>query len=120
MKNENPLQLITNLVRRRNRNRLWITIVTLLILFGIVFGLGYAMVWGVEMTAPWRELLLLILGAFIGAYGKVMDYWFADTEKDMLLIEQITGQPRHSIRRDSEESESLKSTQEKLDIRDEK
>lgn len=96
MKKENPTQLVTNLIRRRNRNRLWITVITLIILLSIVTGLGYAMMVGVEMTAPWREILLLILGAFIGAYGKVMDYWFSDTEKDMLLIEQVTGKSRYT------------------------
>jgi len=101
METETPVQLITNLIRRRNRNRLWITVITLLILMGIVFGLGYAMVMGVQVTAAWKELLLLILGAFIGAYSKVMDYWFSDTEKDMLLIEQVTGSSRYHHDEDS-------------------
>ena len=97
MNKEQPIEHIINTIRRRNRNRLWITVITLLILLGIVLGLGYAMVVGVTVTSAWKELLLLILGAFIGAYSKVMDYWFSDTEKDMLLIEQITGRARYSV-----------------------
>lgn len=120
MKSENPLELITNLVRRRNRNRLWITIVTLLILMGIVVSLGYGMLVGVQVTSAWKEILLLILGAFIGSYGKVMDYWFSDTEKDMLLIEQVTGLPRHHVRETLKETEKEHSQKICEDCEDEK
>ena len=27
----------------------------------------------------WKELLLLMLGAFIGSYGKIIDYWFSES-----------------------------------------
>ena len=31
---------------------------------------------GQTIDPTWKELLLLLLGALIGNYGKVMDYWF--------------------------------------------
>ena len=29
-----------------------------------------------ELSGEWKEVLLLLLGALIGAFGKVVDYWF--------------------------------------------
>ena len=37
----------------------------------------------------WKELLLLLLGAFIGSYGKIIDYWFSDTDKDKMLVQKM-------------------------------
>ena len=40
-------------------------------------------------SAEWKELLLLMLGAFIGSYGKIIDYWFSDTDKDKMLVQKM-------------------------------
>ena len=42
-----------------------------------------------EMATEWKELLLLLLGAFIGSYGKIIDYWFSDTDKDKMLVQKM-------------------------------
>jgi hypothetical protein len=41
------------------------------------------------MSTEWKELLLLLLGAFIGSYGKIIDYWFSDTDKDKMLVQKM-------------------------------
>jgi hypothetical protein len=41
------------------------------------------------MAAAWKELLMLLLGAFIGSYGKIIDYWFSDTDKDKMLVQKM-------------------------------
>ena len=41
------------------------------------------------MAAEWKELLLLLLGAFIGSYGKIIDYWFSDTDKYKMLVQKM-------------------------------
>jgi hypothetical protein len=41
------------------------------------------------MATEWKELLLLLLGAFIGSYGKIIDYWFSDTDKDKMLVQKM-------------------------------
>jgi hypothetical protein len=41
------------------------------------------------MAGEWKELLLLLLGAFIGSYGKIIDYWFSDTDKDKMLVQKM-------------------------------
>jgi hypothetical protein len=30
-----------------------------------------------------------LLGAFIGSYGKIIDYWFSDTDKDKMLVAKM-------------------------------
>ena len=40
------------------------------------------------ISGEWKELLLLLLGAFIGSYGKIIDYWFSNKETDQLLVQK--------------------------------
>jgi hypothetical protein len=53
--------------------------------FGILISIHADTVVGQE----WKELLLLLLGAFIGSYGKIIDYWFSDTDKDKMLVQKM-------------------------------
>ena len=57
----------------------------MLIIVGVFVGIGVQS----PISAEWKELLLLMLGAFIGSYGKIIDYWFSDTDKDKMRI--VTG-----------------------------
>lgn len=52
------------------------------------------------VSGEWKELLLLLLGALIGSYGKIIDYWFSDTDKDKMLVQKM----------DEEDGESLSDT----------
>lgn len=66
--------------------------ITALVLGGfmlIILGIFYSMNYGLVMAGEWKELLLLLLGAFIGSYGKIIDYWFSDTDKDKMLVQKM-------------------------------
>ena len=66
--------------------------ITALVLGGfmlIIAGMFTAIAVGTPMAAEWKELLLLLLGAFIGSYGKIIDYWFSDTDKDKMLVQKM-------------------------------
>jgi hypothetical protein len=41
--------------------------------------------------------MLLLLGAFIGSYGKIIDYWFSDTDKDKMLVQKMDEEDGVSI-----------------------
>ena len=70
--------------------RRWnMTLIVLLTFMGTVFGIGGAIVLKAEVNEAWKELLLLLLGAFIGSYGKIIDYWFSDTDKDKMLVQKM-------------------------------
>jgi hypothetical protein len=55
----------------------------------IIVGIFAAVVGQTPMAAAWKELLMLLLGAFIGSYGKIIDYWFSDTDKDKMLVQKM-------------------------------
>jgi hypothetical protein len=55
----------------------------------IIAGIFAAIMGKTPASAEWKELLLLMLGAFIGSYGKIIDYWFSDTDKDKMLVQKM-------------------------------
>jgi hypothetical protein len=66
--------------------------ITALVLGGfmlIIGGMFFAIINKNEIGGEWKELLLLLLGAFIGSYGKIIDYWFSDTDKDKMLVQKM-------------------------------
>jgi hypothetical protein len=71
----------------------------------IIGGIFAAIVTNTQVAGAWKELLMLLLGAFIGSYGKIIDYWFSDTDKDKMLVQKM----------DEEDGISMSST---LDMKD--
>jgi hypothetical protein len=55
----------------------------------IITGIFTAISLQTPMAAAWKELLMLLLGAFIGSYGKIIDYWFSDQDKDKMLVQKM-------------------------------
>ena len=82
-------------------NRRWfITSIVLYTFVVLAVGIVVSIHMGTEVAGEWKELLLLLLGAFIGSYGKIIDYWFSDTDKDKMLVQKM----------DEEDGESLSNT----------
>jgi hypothetical protein len=69
--------------------RLFMSLVILITFLGIIAGIGVAISMNLDITEQWKELLLLLLGAFIGSYGKIIDYWFRDNDKDKMLVQKM-------------------------------
>lgn len=77
--------LLTSMMNRR-----WlITSIVLYTFVVITTGIVISIHIGTEVAGEWKELLLLLLGAFIGSYGKIIDYWFSDTDKDKMLVQKM-------------------------------
>ena len=78
-----------DLLNSMMKRRWYITAMVLgsfiLIIAGVFLSITSQTVVGQE----WKELLLLMLGAFIGSYGKIIDYWFSDTDKDKMLVQKM-------------------------------
>ena len=47
----------------------------------------YFMSNGVDVQSGWKEILLLMLGGFVGSFAKVIDFWFNNAEDDGKLLE---------------------------------
>lgn len=71
------------------RRRWFITAIVLGGFMVIILGIFLAIMNQNPMSTEWKELLLLLLGAFIGSYGKIIDYWFSDTDKDKMLVQKM-------------------------------
>jgi hypothetical protein len=78
-------ELLNSMMKRR-----WY--ISAMVLGGFMFiigGMFFAILSKSEIAGEWKELLLLLLGAFIGSYGKIIDYWFSDTDKDKMLVQKM-------------------------------
>jgi len=84
----NKAFFVQNLVKHTYRSRFIITITTLTTFFVIVSGIGYGIWASASVTHEWKEILLLILGAFLGSYNKVIDYWFNSLERDRDMVKR--------------------------------
>ena len=78
-----------DLLNKMMSRRWYITAMVLGGFMVIIAGIFTAILVKNPMSAEWKELLLLMLGAFIGSYGKIIDYWFSDTDKDKMLVQKM-------------------------------
>ena len=81
---------ITGIIKRMLVGRVIMSFIIVLSFFGVIFGIGHAMHTDTEISGDWKEILLLLLGALIGAFSKVIDHWFKDSDKDKILIEKMS------------------------------
>jgi hypothetical protein len=78
-------QLLNSMMTRR-----WLmTLIVLVTFMCTTFGIMISIHMDTTVGQEWKELLLLLLGAFIGSYGKIIDYWFSDTDKDKMLVQKM-------------------------------
>ena len=88
------------MLQQMQTNRWKITLVVLFLFFFIIAGINSAVFFGVDIQESWKELLLILLGAFVGNLNKVVDYWFNSEDRDKMLIQKV----------DEEDGVSLSST----------
>ena len=100
--------LLSNMMKRR-----WY--ITALVLGGFLFivgGMFFAIFSKSAIEGEWKELLLLLLGAFIGSYGKIIDYWFSDTDKDKMLVQKMDEEDGVALSNTGGSAEHLNSSEE--------
>jgi antibiotic biosynthesis monooxygenase (ABM) superfamily enzyme len=88
------------MLQQMQSNRWKITLVVLFLFFFIIAGINSAVFFGVTIAESWKELLLILLGAFVGNLNKVVDYWFTSEDRDKMLIQKV----------DEEDGQSLSNT----------
>lgn len=102
---EKGFQGLLNAMMKR---RWFITALVLGSFILIVGGIFVAIEIGSPMAGEWKELLLLMLGAFIGSYGKIIDYWFSDTDKDKMLVQKMDEEDGVTLSHTNDMKESAK------------
>jgi len=77
------------MLQQMQANRWRITAIVLGLFFFIILGINSAVFFGVEIKEDWKEMLLILLGAFVGNLNKVVDYWFNSEDRDKMLIQKV-------------------------------
>ena len=95
-----------NLLNKMMARRWYITALVLGGFMFIIGGMFFAILNKSAIEGEWKELLLLLLGAFIGSYGKIIDYWFSDTDKDKMLVQKMDEEDGTSLSNTSDMPDS--------------
>jgi uncharacterized membrane protein len=70
------------------QSRKWYVSIAVVGMFAVILILMiYFMSQGKDVTDGWKEILLLMLGGFVGSFAKVIDFWFNNQENDNKLLE---------------------------------
>jgi len=70
------------------QSRKWYVSIAVVGMFAVILILMiYFMAQGKDVTDGWKEILLLMLGGFVGSFAKVIDFWFNNAEDDVKLLE---------------------------------
>lgn len=77
------------MLQQMQSNRWRITAIVLGLFFMIILGINSGIFFGVPVGEDWKELLLILLGAFVGNLNKVVDYWFNSEDRDKMLIQKV-------------------------------
>ena len=77
------------MLQQMQSNRWKITGIILFLFFFIIFGINMAVMFQIEIAENWKEMLLILFGAFVGNLNKVVDYWFNSEDRDKMLIQKV-------------------------------
>jgi uncharacterized membrane protein len=70
------------------QSRKWYVSISVVAIFSFILAMMiYYMSEGKDVTDGWKEILLLMLGGFVGSFAKVIDFWFNNQENDNKLLE---------------------------------
>lgn len=84
-----PSQRFNYMLQQMQNNRWKITLIILFTFFFIIAGINSAVFFGVNIHESWKEMLLILLGAFVGNLNKVIDYWFSNEDRDKMLVQKM-------------------------------
>ena len=80
-------QQLVDIIKFR-QNKKWLISIVVVSLFAAILSLMiYFMSNGDDVVGGWKEILLLMLGGFVGSFAKVIDFWFNNAEDDVKLLE---------------------------------
>jgi len=85
------------MLQQMQSNRWKITGIVLFLFFFIIFGINMAVMFQVEIAENWKEMLLILFGAFVGNLNKVVDYWFNSEDRDKMLIQKVDEEDGSSL-----------------------
>ena len=86
MVNETLLKLIMYRSQRK-----WYSTISIIAIFAMILILMMIFIaTGKEISEGWKDVLLVLIGAFVGSWSKVIDFWFNNAEQDNTLLENAS------------------------------
>lgn len=98
----------SELLRSLMSKRAWITGVVLVTFFLLTAGIVFSIHLEMQVSQEWKELLLLMLGAFIGSYGKIIDFWFQNGDLDRIITQKADEEDGAALSNTNDFKESTK------------
>jgi hypothetical protein len=92
------------MLQQMQANRWRITAIVLGLFTLIIVGINAGVFMGASIGEDWKELLLILLGAFVGNLNKVVDYWFNSEDRDKMLIQKVDEEDGVTLSNVSEDS----------------
>ena len=86
-----------NMLLEMQTNRWRITAIVLGLFTLIIVGINAGVFLGASINEDWKEMLLILLGAFVGNLNKVVDYWFNSEDRDKMLIQKVDEEDNISL-----------------------
>jgi hypothetical protein len=108
MSNQQQNSKFADLLKDIMTKRWYITAMVLGLFILITAGIFIAILIQAPMAAAWKELLMLLLGAFIGSYGKIIDYYYSDSDKDKMLVQKADEEDGFSMSHTNDMKETNK------------
>jgi hypothetical protein len=94
------------MLQQMQANRWRITAIVLGLFTLIIMGINAGVFLGKSIGEDWKEMLLILLGAFVGNLNKVVDYWFNSEDRDKMLIQKVDEEDGVTLSNVAEESYS--------------
>jgi uncharacterized membrane protein (DUF485 family) len=77
------------MLQQMQANRWKITVIVLGLFTLIILGINAGVFLGATIGGDWKDMLFILLGAFVGNLNKVVDYWFNSEDRDKMLIQKV-------------------------------
>ena len=69
------------------RKRFWVTMLMIMLFFYLIAVLSAGILGMIELTGGWKDILNIMLGAYLATFSKVINFWFDSSKDDSKLLE---------------------------------
>ena len=84
------MKAFVNIIKKEFWGRVLISAIIVLSFLAVLVGIEHAMLGDHQLDKDWKEVLMLLLGALIGGFSKVIDFWFKDHQHDKQILDKIS------------------------------
>ena len=69
------------------KKRFWVTLMMLILFFYLLAILSGGILGMVELTGGWKDILNIMLGAYLATFAKVINFWFDSSKDDSKIMD---------------------------------